>query len=138
MLDAHRVRAQRKRKLRLGGNEAGSGSRGFSFPLHDVTLHDFPGEPTEFARVQRRAGAVWRFAARGRREAKSDRGVKLGQSVHLFVEPGDGVGTIPVSPTDAGAKLFDTEPAQPIDGEFEAMILKVKPLANPEFRVEMF
>src|SRR5687767_8323017 len=45
---------------------------------------------------------------------------------------------MPIRPANPGADLSYAEFLQPTDSEVETMVLKVKPLADTQFRVEMF
>src|SRR6185312_3038423 len=71
-------------------------------------------------------------------KAKRQRGGKRLQSLHLAIKPQLGILTIPVSPADSRAQIFDPKPGKPLHSQIEPVVLKMKPLADPESLGETF
>src|SRR4051812_25362613 len=72
-----------------------------------------------------------------RRKAERQRDVEILERAHLAVEPGVGVRTQAIGPTQACAQLLHTQLLEPAHTFVEPWILEVKPLADAQCRCEV-
>src|ERR1043165_493895 len=82
--------------------------------------------------VPRRAGMVRAHAVGFRSEAESESNLKIFQRAHLPIKPGERPRPQTVRPAKARPYIADAEIAQPARCRLEAVILKMKPLADAE------
>src|SRR5205807_6143963 len=83
-------------------------------------------------------GVMWRDPAMFGRETKRERHLEISQRAHLPIKPGVGLRPKTISPAQTSAHIFDSKLAQVPDCFIQAVILKMKPLANTEVRRELW
>ena len=121
-----------------GGNDRCGGLLRFPRrPIRHVALHHRRCEFGKLLRHLRWTRAIRCLAPRRRSETKSDRCIEIVQRVHLPVEPSARARPMPVRPADSRPQLLHAQFLQPVHCEVEAVIFKVKPLADTHRRVEM-
>ena len=81
---------------------------------------------------------MWRDPTMFGRETKGERHLKINQRVHLSIKPGVGLWPKTISPAQTSTHIFDPKLAQVPDCFIQAVILKMKPLANAEVRRELW
>src|SRR4051812_41035771 len=93
-----------------------------------VAFNHFGAELRKLLRLPRCARVMRRDPAVLRRETKRQGHVKLGERVHLAVEPGARIRPTAVGPRQAGAQVTNPEALHPAHRLVETVILEVKPL----------
>src|SRR5438477_10278464 len=86
----------------------------------------------KFLRHKRWAGVMRRDAAMLWRKAECQCRVEFLERLHLSIKPRLGVRAIAVGPAQSGAQILHAQFAHPLRSLIEAVILKMKPLADAE------